>query len=88
MATFWPYGNCLRCGLAHLSGGVLAAGGGGIAGAGAKFVGMRRAAIAVGLEGAELEKLVMEQEFVQRNLGGAPVKKFIFVQNRIINIVI
>jgi leucyl-tRNA synthetase len=44
--------------------------------------------VAVGLEGAELEKLVMEQEFVQRNLGGASVKKFIFVQNRIINIVI
>jgi leucyl-tRNA synthetase len=44
--------------------------------------------VAVGMEASALEQLVMEQEFVQRNLGGAAVKKFIFVQNRIINIVI
>ncbi len=36
----------------------------------------------------EVEKLVLEQEFVQRNLAGAAVKKFIVVPGRIVNIVI
>lgn len=44
--------------------------------------------VAVGLSNEALEQLAMEQEFVQRNLAGAPVKKFIVIQNRIINIVV
>ncbi|MCC6460826.1 MAG: leucine--tRNA ligase [Saprospiraceae bacterium] len=36
---------------------------------------------------ADIEALVMAQEFVQRNLNGQPVKKFIVVPGRIVNIV-
>jgi leucyl-tRNA synthetase len=44
--------------------------------------------IPVGMPNAEIEQLVMSQEFVQRNINGAAVKKFIVVPNRIVNIVV
>jgi leucyl-tRNA synthetase len=44
--------------------------------------------IAVGMPQNEIEKLVLAEEFVIRNLDGAAVKKFIVVPGRIINIVI
>ncbi len=44
--------------------------------------------IPVGMPNAEIEQLVMSQEFVQRNLVGLTVKKFIVVPNRIVNIVV
>lgn len=44
--------------------------------------------VAVGMPNAEIEKLVLEQEFVVRNLAGSAVKKFIVVPGRIVNIVV
>ncbi|MEI6408617.1 MAG: class I tRNA ligase family protein [Bacteroidota bacterium] len=44
--------------------------------------------IAAGASNADIEALVMEQAFVQRNLEGVSVKKFIVVPGRIINIVV
>lgn len=43
--------------------------------------------VAAGLPADEIEKLVLAQEFVQRNLDGGAVKKFIVVPGRIVNIV-
>ena len=45
-------------------------------------------AVAVGTSAAEIEQLVLAQEFVQRSLHGGTVKKFIVVPGRIINIVV
>ncbi len=44
--------------------------------------------VAVGTPNAEVEKMVLEQEFVQRNLNGAAIKKFIVVPGKIVNIVV
>lgn len=44
--------------------------------------------VAKSLSNAEVEKIVLEQEFVQRNIAGAAVKKFIVVPGKIVNIVI
>lgn len=43
--------------------------------------------VAAGMAADEIERLVLAQEFVQRNLGGGAVKKFIVVPGRIVNIV-
>jgi leucyl-tRNA synthetase len=44
--------------------------------------------VAKSLSNAAIEKVVMEQEFVQRNLAGAVVKKCIVVPGKIVNIVV
>ncbi len=44
--------------------------------------------IATDMSTADIEKLTMEQDFVQRNIAGTTVKKFIVVPGRIINIVV
>lgn len=44
--------------------------------------------VAKSLSNAEVEKIVLEQEFVQRNIAGTAVKKFIVVPGKIVNIVI
>jgi leucyl-tRNA synthetase len=51
--------------------------------------GKHRGNVEVGTEMSteEIEKIVLEQEFVQRNVAGAPIKKLIVVKGRIVNIV-
>ena len=44
--------------------------------------------VPVGMSNADVEKYALEQEFVQRNLNGATIKKFIVVPGKIVNIVI
>jgi leucyl-tRNA synthetase len=52
--------------------------------------GKRRAEISVpkDMPGPQVEKLVMAMDDVQRFLAGQPVKKFIVVPGRIINVVV
>jgi leucyl-tRNA synthetase len=43
--------------------------------------------VAVGTSNADIEQMVLAQEFVQRNLAGASIKKLIVVPGKIVNIV-
>ena len=44
--------------------------------------------ISKNLERSEVEKLVLKREVVMKHIGGAQIKKIVFVSNRLINIVI